>query len=169
MGNPLPQTARLSVIQALVGTRRVGASALDHIAQVARERFKVPAAIVSLSDGQKLFFAGRSGVDMDHTILEGSFCSTTMSTDEVFVVEDAAHDGRFADNCLVVAAPYLRFYAGAPIVLSTGEHVGSMCLIDLQPRVFNVGQRVVLKHMALAAKAELERVCESDPAFVRPN
>ncbi|WP_293868840.1 GAF domain-containing protein [uncultured Alsobacter sp.] len=167
--NPIPRTANLSVMQALVGARRLGAAALDHIAQVARERFKVPAAVVSLSDGQQLFFAGRSGVGLGHTLLEGSFCSTTLATGDVLVVEDAVKDPRFAENCLVIGEPHVRFYAGAPIVLQSGEHIGAMCVLDVEPRPFNVGQRVVLKHMALAAKAELERLCASDPAYARPN
>jgi GAF domain-containing protein len=167
--SPIQSIGQLAAIQALIGARRIGAAALDHIAQVARERFKVPASIVSLSDGSRLFFAGRSGVDIESTILEGSLCRTTMSSDDVFVVEDAASDTRFSDNCLVAGPPHLRFYAGAPIVLDSGEHVGAMCVLDVEPRSFNVGQRVVLKHMALAAKAELERVCASETSVIRPH
>ena len=62
--SPIQSIGQLAAIQALIGARRIGAAALDHLAQVARERFKVPASIVSLSDGSRLFFAGRSGVDI---------------------------------------------------------------------------------------------------------
>ena len=167
--SPIPQLPRLIAVQALIGSRRISRSALDHIAQVARERFKVPAAAVSLSDGHKLVFAGRAGVDLDDTILDGSFCGTTISSGDVLVVEDAAADPRFAANCMVVGGPHVRFYAGAPIVLESGEQIGAMCVLDMQPRTFNIGERVVLKHMALAAKSELERVCAAEGILSRPN
>lgn len=167
--SPIPLLPRLIAVQALVGSRRIGGSALDHIAQVARERFKVPSAAVSLSDGHKLVFAGRAGMDIDGSILDGSFCAMTISSGDVLVIEDAAADTRFSENCLVVGAPHVRFYAGAPIVLDTGEHVGSMCVLDVKPRTFNIGERVVLKHMALAAKSELERVCAAEGILSRPN
>jgi GAF domain-containing protein len=165
-----PDRLRLAAVRALVGSRRISATALDHIAQVARDRFKVPTALVTLVDGEVLYFAGRAGSDVEQTMTQGSLCAETIRGDDVFVIEDAAADERFAVSAVVAGPPYIRFYAGAPIVLDSGEHVGSMCVMDVTPRRFNVGERVVLKHMALAAKTELERVCTAQAlAAARPN
>lgn len=70
---------------------------------------------------------------------------------------DAQEDWRFANNPQVVAAPYIRFYAGAPIRTSEGHNVGSLCIIDDKPRTeFPPRSRLILKEFAAVSMREME-------------
>jgi diguanylate cyclase (GGDEF)-like protein/PAS domain S-box-containing protein len=66
-------------------------------------------------------------------------------------VRDAQQDARFSNNPLVTAAPHIRFYAGAPIVLKDGLRMGTLCVIDHAPRELTLTQRKILKSLAQAA------------------
>lgn len=130
-------------------------SAMDHIAAVASQHFKVPIALVSLLDESQQCFAGNVGLQISGTPIEQAFCRFTVESDEVMVVEDARSDARFAGNPLVTGEPYIRFYAGAPLCLEDDVRIGTVCIIDRVPRTLNAGQKIVLKQLARIATAEL--------------
>jgi GAF domain-containing protein len=73
------------------------------------------------------------------------------------VVSDTLTDDRFAENPLVTAMPRVRFYAGAPLILSDGECVGSLCLIDTRPRHLDSSNLSVLEGLRDLVVAEIER------------
>lgn len=129
---------------------------LDHVAQVAIQHFKVPVAVVSLLDGRRQYFVGRQGTSVEGSPIGDSFCRQTIQSDDVFVVEDATTDPRFARSALVTGEPRVRFYAGAPLITDDGVRLGAACIIDHRPRTLNVGQKVVLKQLAKIAMAELK-------------
>lgn len=133
-------------------------SPLDYIAQVAKDRFKVPVALVTVVGEDDQLYVGRAGTSDERGMRPGSFCDVTIRSDDLLVVEDAKLDPRFEKGPLVAGPPHVRFYAGAPIVLAPGVRIGAVCLLDMKPRAFNVGERTLLKHMALAAKAEFEKI-----------
>lgn len=119
----------------------------DRIVSFAAQEFDVPIVLVSLVDANRQWFKAIVGLDVCETGRDISFCGHAIVSDEVLVVRDASLDPRFADNPLVVGEPYIRFYAGAPLTLPSGERVGTLCLIAKSPRAYDEVDRAI--HLAL--------------------
>lgn len=109
-------------------------SDLDRITRLAAVHFDVPIALISLVAPLRQWFKSRFGLEATETSREASFCGHAILGDEILQVPDATRDPRFADNPLVTGAPWIRFYAGAPLVTSEGFRLGSLCLIDRHAR-----------------------------------
>ncbi len=117
----------------------------------------VPISLVSLVDTHRQWFKANVGLPgVTETPRELAFCAHAILEDDILEVVDATQDPRFADNPLVTSAPDIRFYAGATLRLSTGEQVGTLCVIDRQPRQLTSNQRQILRHLAVAASQALE-------------
>ncbi len=117
----------------------------------------VPVSLISLVDGNRQWFKANIGLPgVSETPREQAFCAHAIHGEVVFEVPDALADPRFADNPLVSSAPDIRFYAGAPLRLSSGEHVGTLCVIDRIPRQLSGHQREVLRLLSIAAVQALE-------------
>ncbi len=117
----------------------------------------VPVSMLTLIDAHRQWFKAQQGMP---GLLEGprdtAFCAHAVLGDALFVVPDARLDHRFADNPLVLGEPHIRFYAGAPVRLSGGEHIGTLCVVDREPRELDAAQREVLQQLAVAASQLLE-------------
>ncbi|MET0532103.1 MAG: GAF domain-containing protein, partial [Microvirga sp.] len=138
-------------LEALRGLDVFGSPAepqFDALCQTAQALFGVPIALVSLVGESEQRFKGRCGFDVPGTPRGVSLCSYTILSDTVMVVEDATRDERFAANPLVTGEPHIRFYAGAPLVLAPGIHLGSLCVIDRIPRTFSAEQQDQLRSLA---------------------
>ena len=124
-------------------------SEYDDIVQLAARLCDVPVAVISLVDRDRQWFKanlGLSGVQETERCI--SFCTFAIERDQLFVVEDALRDARFATNPLVTDAPHVRFYAGAPIQSEDGFLLGTLCVLDFKPRQLSEAQGrdlVVLK------------------------
>lgn len=117
--------------------------AFDDIARLAARLCGTPSALVSLIDGERQWFKAKIGVDPCETVRGIAFCDHAIRGDGVMIVPDAALDSRFADNPLVTGDPFVRFYAGAPIVDSEGHALGSVCVLDTRPHVDFAGAEVL--------------------------
>ncbi|WP_347331049.1 PAS domain-containing protein [Marinimicrobium locisalis] len=120
----------------------------DRITRLACHTFSVPIALVSLIDRDRQWFKSRQGLDATETPRDISFCGHTIHQSEPMIIEDALEDERFSDNPLVTSAPDIRFYAGAPLHTDTGHRLGTLCLIDRQPRSFDDTQIALLRELA---------------------
>lgn len=120
----------------------------DSIVKLAREMFGVSIALISLIDKDVQWFKAACGLSVAGTPREQAFCNYTIMGSEPFVVEDAHADPRFRDNPLVTGEPFIRFYAGAPITLQNGARIGSLCLIDTEPR--SIGAQDLSRLVVLA-------------------
>ena len=107
----------------------------DHIVEIAADFFNAPMALVSLVERDRQWLKARVGVDICETPRAVSFCRYTITSDDLLVVPDATKDPRFADNALVTGDPHIRFYAGAPLITPAGFRLGSLCVIDVEPRL----------------------------------
>lgn len=152
---PPNEGERLLAVQNLSGLRTERHAAFGHITRIAAEHFKVPIAYVSVVDRTEQWFAGSQGLDLVCTTRDQAFCSHTILSDDVLVVEDARLDPRFANHDLVTKPPFVRFYAGAPIIFDREIRVGSVCIADHEPRSLNLGQRIVLRNLAEIAMTEM--------------
>jgi GAF domain-containing protein len=101
-----------------------------------------------LVDSTRQWFKARLGLDAQETCIDVSFCRHTLGTATTLVVEDAKEDTRFAQNDLVTGDPYIRFYAGAPIIDPDGYVLGTVCIIDTEPREISRKEIWVLEGLA---------------------
>lgn len=127
--NEADRLAALRSYHVLEGTHEEN---LDDVCRVVSSVFHSPIALVSLSDTNRQFFKGNVGFDADELARELAPCRYAILGDEPLVVRDATQDPRFVDNPLVVNAPNVRFYAGAPLVTPDNFKIGTLCAIDVR-------------------------------------
>ncbi len=127
----------------------------DALCEEARRQFDVPIALVSLVARDRQWFKAEKGLGACETSRDVAFCNYTVLADDVFVVEDALADERFRVNPLVTGKPFVRFYAGAPLIYRSQIRLGSFCLIDTKPRRFSRGDRAELAVSADRATMEI--------------
>ncbi|UHD47410.1 EAL domain-containing protein [Aureimonas altamirensis] len=106
----------------------------DRLAMLASRLFDVPIVLVSLIGRDRQFFKVHIGLDICETSRDVSFCAHAIMQDDILFIPDAAKDPRFSTNPLVLGPPFIRFYAGKPLVTATGQKLGTVCLIDSKPR-----------------------------------
>ncbi len=108
----------------------------DRLTALAAQLFNTPMALVSLIDGERQWFKSRHGVEAISTPRQVAFCNHAISLEPhaVMVVEDALKDPRFCDNPLVTGYPAIRFYIGAVLSTRSGENLGTLCVLDVEPR-----------------------------------
>ncbi|BEV73142.1 hypothetical protein THUN1379_26240 [Paludibacterium sp. THUN1379] len=159
---PFDDAERLIELHALSLLDTAQEERFDCITRLAQQHFQVEMALVSLVDSDRLWFKSRQGIETCQIPRDISFCGHAILQDDVFVVEDAFRDPRFADNPLVSGFPHLRFYAGCPLVAHHGFRVGTLCLLDTRPRTLSQGEAAVLRDLGALASRELVVMAEED-------
>lgn len=106
----------------------------DDVVRLAARLCAAPVALVSLVTDERQWFKARIGFPRCETNLDSSVCQFVLGEPDLLVIPDLAADARTAANPLVTDDPNIRFYAGAPLRLSNGQVVGSLCIIDTEPR-----------------------------------
>lgn len=159
---PLPEneSARLDALYSFMVLDTPPEQDYDDITQLASVICNTPIALISLVDKERQWFKSRTGLDVPETHRELAFCAyTILNPVEVMVVPDTLHDERFHDSPLVTGYPHIRFYAGAPLVTSQGDSLGSLCVIDDAPRELSPQQLEALQILSrsVVAKFELRR------------
>jgi GAF domain-containing protein len=135
--HPADDAARLAALYELLILDTPPEERFDKIAAFAAHEFDVPIATITLVDAERQWFKARVGIDVCETGRDISFCGHAILQPDIMVVPDALEDVRFADNPLVTGAPFIRFYAGAPLQLPSGARLGTLCLIDRAPRTLD--------------------------------
>ena len=153
--HPIDEPDRLQALRRLNLLDTPPEERFDRITRDACATFDVPFATVTLVDEHRQWFKSRLGTDATETPRDQAICAHAILEDDVLHVPDLAADDRFADNPLVCGTG-LRFYAGAPLMLSDGSRVGTLCIGDLQPRMLSSDQLTELRRLADAVRGELE-------------
>src|SRR5487761_2755626 len=113
----------------------------DTLTRVAAHALNTPAAVIGLMDSDRMWFKSKIGLEVPQLDRKIAFCAhAIMRPGELLVVDDLARDAVFRDNPLVTQAPYLRFYAGAPLIDCNGYALGTIAVVDTRPRVFAEAQ-----------------------------
>lgn len=129
----------------------------DDLTWLASHWCGTPIALVSLVDADRQWFKSRVGLDAPETPRKVAFCShAILHPDEVMVISDARLDPRFADNPIVTGEPHVIFYAGAPLITPEGMPLGTLCVIDHEPRELADGARESLAALARQVVSQLE-------------
>ena len=130
--------------------------AFDSITRLIKSVLGVEIAIVSLIDAHRQWYKSCVGLSISETARRDTFCSHTVTMTEPLVVPDARVDKRFADHPMVTASDGVRFYAGVPLRTDDGHNIGTVCVVDRQPRAFSTREVTLLEQFADAAMKELE-------------
>jgi response regulator RpfG family c-di-GMP phosphodiesterase len=130
---PQNEESRLRALHSCEILDTVAERGFDEIIELACRIFRKPIALVTLIDEDRQWFKAKAGINMCETGRAEAFCSHAILERDVIVVPDAREDNRFHDNPLVTQPPYIRFYAGAPLIDSEGHALGTFCLIDTEP------------------------------------
>ena len=145
---PANETERLKVLKAYSIMDTLSEKEYDSITQLASYICETPIALVSLIDENRQWFKSSVGLDAKETPRELSFCQYTIMGEEVFEVPSALEDEIFFENPLVTGEPNIRFYAGAPLRNKNGFTMGSLCVIDTEPRKLTDDQKNALLLLA---------------------
>ena len=123
--------------------------AFDSITRLVADACEVPVALLSFVDTDRQWFKSRVGLSVCETSRDVSFCSRAIAAPgDMFIVPDTLLEPDFRENPLVTGDPFVRFYAGAPIVSPAGLALGTLCVIDMKPRVLTPKQLAVLRAAA---------------------
>jgi hypothetical protein len=117
---------------------------------------KTPIALLSLLDDHRQWFKSTVGVQVRETPLEMSICAYAIKQEDLFIVPDTLQDARFRENPMVVGEPHIRFYAGAPLINEDGFALGTLCVLDRQPRELDPEQKQALKSLRQLALKQME-------------
>lgn len=132
-------------------------SSFDNIAKLCTQIFNVPISLISLVDAERVFFKANVGMGKAKEANRGkSLCSLAVLHPEVTVFEDALKEPCLMANPNVAGDFGLRFYAGAPLVTHDGFMIGTLCIIDKQPRLFSDKESQILAGMATAIMDQVE-------------
>nr|MDP9104974.1 GAF domain-containing protein [Candidatus Eremiobacteraeota bacterium] len=152
------EDARLRALRAYRVLDTSPEAAYDVLVRLAASICGTPIALVTLIDETRQWFKANVGMDgISETPREGAFCDHAIRGRDVFEIADARADERFATNPLVVGNPQIRFYAGAPLVTPDGDAVGTICVIDREPRALSEPQRLQMNLLAQLVTERLER------------
>ncbi|RQO38772.1 histidine kinase [Herminiimonas sp. KBW02] len=127
----------------------------NRIVSFAAHEFDVPIVLITLLDTERQWFKASVGLDVCETARDVSFCGHAIMSNDTMVVADATKDARFSDNPFVLEDPQVRFYAGAPLTLASGQNVGTLCLIDNAPRTMDAVGLAILAALRDLAVEEL--------------
>ena len=155
---PSTEASRLEVLRSLHILDTAPEARFDRLTRLAKRVFRVPIVLISLVDENRQWFKSRQGLDAPETPRDISFCGHAILGNDVLMIPDAALDPRFSDNPLVLGEPHIRFYAGCPLAVSGGTKLGTLCLIDREPRQLDAEEIELLRDLASMAEQEIASV-----------
>jgi PAS domain S-box-containing protein len=128
----------------------------DRLVRITQRLFNVPIVLIGLIDENRQWYKSCIGLPNSQVDRNGSFCTHTILSTEILYIPDARVDERFADHPAVVGEPYVRFYAGAPLILKERYCLGTLCLVDMQPHYLSTEDLKSLRDLADLVQQQLE-------------
>jgi class 3 adenylate cyclase len=160
MPSPAPtnETERLAALHALNIIDSAPETAYDEIAELAAQICDCPVAYISFIDDDRRWLKARYGLPtgVANAPRGNAVCATTICGTELFVVPDLKRDPRFANNPMVALEPPCRFYCGMPLITDEGYALGTLCVMDFEPRQLSFEQTEALRRLSHQVLAQLE-------------
>jgi diguanylate cyclase (GGDEF)-like protein len=155
---PQNESIRIDTLRSLNILDTPSEERFDRLTRLAKRLFAVPIALVSLIDVNRQWFKSCIGLEVKETARNISFCGHAILGNDILMIPDATLDERFYDNPLVTDEPRIRFYAGVPLVVANGSKIGTLCLIDRQPRTLTNEEQELLRDLGHLAEQELATI-----------
>ncbi len=130
--------------------------AFDELTSLISQICGTPIALITFIERERQWFKSRIGWDWAETSRDVSICAHAILQNSAFVVQDLSADGRFAGNPFVKGAPNLRFYASMPLATAEGFNIGTLCVMDRQPRQLRPDQSEALRILSRQVMTQLE-------------
>jgi GAF domain-containing protein len=158
MKAPLPknEAKRLKVLWQYDVLDTVPEEVFDDLTDLAAHICEAPIALISLVDENRQWFKSRVGLTTKETSRDVSFCAHAILQSGLFLIPDATKDPRFRDNPIVTGPPRIRFYAGVPLKSPDGFALGTLCVLDKQPKRLRAEQKRALLILARHVETQLE-------------
>ena len=156
--SPIPsdEPERLEALRRYGAFGLLRSEAFDDIARLASFICQTPLSMISLIDSNRQWFLAKTGIDACETSREASFCAHALVGTTMLVVEDTHVDARFSRNIMVTGEPFIRFYAGAPLLTTDGYALGTLCVVDYIPRTLLAEQMEALRSLSRLVMTQLE-------------
>ncbi|GAB3414053.1 sensor domain-containing phosphodiesterase [Erwinia aphidicola] len=139
---------RLAALEMLKSEDAARDDILKKFSQLASELLEIPGGFVSVLDDENQYIKAACNFDLKQTSLQDAFCRHTLELDDVLVCADTHLDPRFSAHPLTLGAPFIRFYAGAPLRNREGIIIGTLCVTDTQPHAFSADKAALLALLA---------------------
>ncbi|BAZ12295.1 PAS/PAC sensor hybrid histidine kinase [Calothrix sp. NIES-4071] len=130
--------------------------AFEDLVMLAAQICDTPIALINLVDANRQWFKAKVGIDLVEVPREFGFCSICVEKGDVLIVPDTLASEKYATSCVVIAEPYVRFYAGIPLKSPEGLVIGTLCVVDTKPREITQKQVDGLRSLARLIMRQLE-------------
>jgi GAF domain-containing protein len=150
------EAARLASLDQYALLDTLAEEEFDALTRLAAYIAGTPIALITFVDHERQWFKAKVGLALQQTPRSQAFCHYTIQGTDVLEVPDAQLDERFLNNPLVTGDPHIRYYCGVPLTTPEGYRLGSLCVIDRQPRQLDVRQQEALLTLAGEVMARLE-------------
>jgi diguanylate cyclase (GGDEF)-like protein len=155
---PENESTRINTLRSLNILDTSPEERFDRLTRLAKRLFGVPIALVSLVDADRQWFKSCQGLEVSETPRKTSLCGHAILGDDILMISDATQDERFHDNPMVTGDPAIRFYAGIPLMVPNRSKLGTLCLIDREPRMLSEEDQALLRDLGRMAEQELAAV-----------
>jgi class 3 adenylate cyclase len=160
MNYPVPanEAGRLAAVRGLNLLDTAPDIAYDEIGELAAQICQCPIAYISLMDDDRLWLKAKYGLppDFQQCPREIAFCATTVCGTEMIVAPDLRQDARFCEIPFVTGEPHLTFYCGMPLITGEGYALGTLCVMDFEPRQLSFEQLESIRRLSRQVMTQLE-------------
>jgi formate hydrogenlyase transcriptional activator len=150
------ETERVEALRRYAVLDTPGEREFEELAALAAQICGTPLAAIGLMDAEREWFKATVGMSVTEVPRAKSLSAETIQQNDVLVVNDTLSDPRFQDKFLVNGDPRIRFYAGAPLTTPSGHKLGTICVMDREPRTFGEEQAAALKALGRQVMSQLE-------------
>jgi predicted signal transduction protein with EAL and GGDEF domain len=155
---PKNEVERLSALRILKTLDSSHEERFDRITRMAKRMFNVSISLVSIIDEDRQWFKSTQRLELSETPRDISFGAHAINQYNLFIVPDASKDKRFFDNPIVNRGPKIRFYAGCPLKIRQGINIGTLCLIDTEPKHLNEKDQQLLEDLGAIIEQEIKSI-----------